>query len=63
MRQVCDEVGPGGVERLDTSRAPVLVTLARIGNHCIVDTTPEEETVLNFYWIVQEYLLRFQVNP
>ena len=24
-------------------RAPVLVTLSRIGNHCIVDPTPEEE--------------------
>ena len=51
------------MERLDTSRAPVLVTLARIGNHCIVDTTPEEETVMNFYWNVQKYLLRFQANP
>jgi len=29
--------------RLDVSKAPVLVTLTRIGNHCIVDATPEEE--------------------
>ena len=29
------------VDLLD--RAPVLVTLSRIGNHCVVDPTPEEE--------------------
>eukprot|EP00092_Neocalanus_flemingeri_P027564 GFUD01029905.1.p1 GENE.GFUD01029905.1~~GFUD01029905.1.p1 ORF type:complete len:293 (+),score=89.54 GFUD01029905.1:76-954(+) len=42
--EVCDSVGPEGYDRLDLSGAPVLVTLARIGNHCIVDTSPEEET-------------------
>jgi len=42
--EVCDSVGPEGYTRLDLSRAPILVTLARIGNHCIVDTSPEEET-------------------
>ena len=25
-------------------QAPVLVTLTRIGNHCVVDATPEEES-------------------
>ena len=29
--------------RLDVSRAPVLVTLCKIGNHCVVDPTLEEE--------------------
>lgn len=42
--EVCDSVGPEGYTRLDLSNAPILVTLARIGNHCIVDTSPEEET-------------------
>jgi len=35
---------PGAFHRLDVSGAPLLVTLSRIGNHCIVDSTPEEET-------------------
>ena len=43
--EVCDAVGPEGYTRLDLSEAPVLITLARIGNHCIVDTSQEEETV------------------
>ena len=30
-------------KRLELSNAPVLVTLTRIGNHCIVDPAPEEE--------------------
>jgi len=34
---------PGAFDRLDVSRSPLLVTLSRIGNHCIVDSTPEEE--------------------
>jgi exosome complex component RRP42 len=34
---------PGAFHRLDVSGAPVLVTLSRIGNHCIVDSTAEEE--------------------
>ena len=42
--EVCDSVGPEGYTRLDLSNAPILATLARIGNHCIVDTSPEEET-------------------
>lgn len=29
--------------RLEIAMAPVLVTLSRIGNHCVVDPTPEEE--------------------
>lgn len=29
--------------KLNLTNAPVLVTLSRIGNHCIVDPTPEEE--------------------
>jgi exosome complex component RRP42 len=29
--------------RLDVSKSPILVTLCRIGNHCVVDPTPEEE--------------------
>jgi len=35
---------PYSCTRLDVSNAPVLVTLTRIGNHCIVDSTPEEES-------------------
>jgi len=35
---------PGAHTRLDVSGAPVLVTLARVGNHCIVDSTVEEES-------------------
>lgn len=38
------EDDPGACTRLDLSNAPVLVTLARIGNHCIVDSTLEEES-------------------
>jgi len=34
---------PYTATRLDVTRAPVLVTTTRIGNHCIVDSTPEEE--------------------
>jgi exosome complex component RRP42 len=30
-------------KRLELSNTPVLVTLTRIGNHCVVDPTPEEE--------------------
>lgn len=29
--------------RLSVPQAPVLVTLSRIGTHCIIDPTPEEE--------------------
>jgi len=35
---------PGAFVRLSVSGAPLLVTLSRIGNHCIVDSTPEEES-------------------
>jgi len=35
---------PGAFTRLSVSRAPLLVTATRIGNHAIVDCTPEEET-------------------
>jgi len=35
---------PGAFSRLDVSGAPLLVTLSRIGNHCIVDSTKEEES-------------------
>merc|ERR1711892_1493648 len=35
---------PYAVTRIDVSGSPVLVTLARIGNHCIVDSTVEEES-------------------
>jgi exosome complex component RRP42 len=35
---------PFNAERLNLSQAPVLVTLTRIGNHCVVDATPEEES-------------------
>lgn len=38
------EDDPGACTRLDLSRAPILVTLSRIGNHCIVDSTLEEES-------------------
>jgi len=34
---------PFAVTRLDVSGSPVLVTLARIGNHCVVDSSLEEE--------------------
>jgi len=35
---------PSDGKRLEVmDRAPVLVTLSRIGNHCVVDATPEEE--------------------
>ena len=35
---------PSDGKRLDViDKAPVLVTLSRIGNHCVVDATPEEE--------------------
>jgi len=34
---------PGACTRLDLNNAPILVTLSRIGNHCIVDSTLEEE--------------------
>jgi len=42
--EICDSVGPEGCTRLTLENAPVLVTLARIGNHCVVDASPEEET-------------------
>ena len=42
--EICDSVGPEGYTRLNLTNAPLLVTLARIGNHCIVDASPEEET-------------------
>ncbi len=29
--------------RLETGSCPLLVTLARVGNHCVADPTPEEE--------------------
>jgi len=29
--------------KLNIAKCPVLITLARIGNYCIVDPTPEEE--------------------
>ena len=35
---------PGAFGRLDVTGAPLLVTLSRIGNHCIVDSSPEEES-------------------
>jgi len=35
---------PHAATRLSVENAPILVSLARIGNHCIVDCTPEEET-------------------
>lgn len=34
---------PGAFSRLEVSGAPLLVTLSRVGNHCIVDSSPEEE--------------------
>ena len=41
--EINDSVGAEGFTKLDITRAPVVVTLARIGNHCIVDPSPEEE--------------------
>jgi len=35
---------PHASTRLNVSSAPILVSLTRIGNHCVVDSTPEEET-------------------
>lgn len=29
--------------RLDVSKSPILITLSRIGNFCVIDPTPEEE--------------------
>ncbi|UYV78079.1 EXOSC7 [Cordylochernes scorpioides] len=34
---------PFATVSLDVSRAPVLVTLSRVGRHCVVDTNQEEE--------------------
>lgn len=41
--EINDSVGSSGYTKLDMSRSPVVVTLARIGNHCVVDPSPEEE--------------------
>jgi exosome complex component RRP42 len=35
---------PHSATRIKLEKAPVLVTLTRIGNQCVVDPTPEEET-------------------
>lgn len=35
---------PFNCTRVNVEKAPVLVSLTRIGNHCVVDSTPEEET-------------------
>jgi len=35
---------PHNHTRINVDRAPILVSLSRIGNHCVVDSTPEEET-------------------
>ena len=41
--EIVDTVGARGYTVIDVSNAPIIVTLVRIGNHCIVDPTPEEE--------------------
>ena len=41
--EIVDSVGSAGYDVVDVSSAPIIVTLARIGNHCIVDPSPEEE--------------------
>ena len=41
--EITDSVGSDSYESLDVSCSPILVTMARIGNHCIVDPSPEEE--------------------
>jgi len=35
---------PHASTRLKVDSAPILVSLTRIGNHCVVDSTPQEET-------------------
>ena len=41
--EITDSVGADSYESVDVSKCPVVVTMARIGNHCIVDPSPEEE--------------------
>ena len=41
--EITDSVGADSYQSLDVRNSPVLVTMARIGNHCIVDPSPEEE--------------------
>ena len=41
--EITDSVGTDSYHSVDVSSCPVLVTMARIGNHCIVDPSPEEE--------------------
>ena len=41
--EITDSVGADSYDSVEVKDCPVVVTMARIGNHCVVDPSPEEE--------------------